>query len=220
MVSYRKYTELALKRLHKSLPELRIGHDFLFVPPVGHVVRGFILETTLEIKGTAYFWWAVMPLYRSSGLLVLNYGERLLGGERLSLLEPELDRTIDRLAKTVRGDELARLKAIQTPKDFLQQVDWGGLPQTPNYQIDLALTHYMAGDSEACQDILDRLSGGPPRPRWAKEITLAQELALELRANPAAFSARIEAWEQASIRWLHLAPPAKRRAPARNHRHD
>jgi hypothetical protein len=145
VVSYRKYTELALKRLHKSLPELRIGHDFLFVTPVDHVVRGFILETTPEIKGTAYFWRVVMALYRSSGLLVLNYGERLLGGERLSLLEPELGRTIDRLVKTVHGDELACLKAIQAPKDFLRQVDWGTLPQTPNYQIDLALTHYMAG---------------------------------------------------------------------------
>lgn len=220
MVSYRKYTELALKLLRKSLPELQIGHDFLFVSPVDHVVRGFILETTPEIKGTAYFWRVVMPLYRSSGLLVLNYGERLLGGERLSLLEPELDRTIDRLVKTVHGDELARLKAIQTPKDFLQQVNWGTLPQTPNYQIDLALTHYMTGDTEACQDILDRLVGGPPRPRWAKEISLAQELAHELRANPAALSARIAAWEQAAIRWLHLAPPAKRRAPARNDRHN
>lgn len=217
-MSYQKHVERALKLLHKSLPELRIGHHLLFAPPAGHILRCFVLETGLEIKGTAYFWRALMPLYRPSAFLVLNYGERLLGGERVSLLESELDRTIDRLAQTLRGGELSRLKAIQTPKDFLENVDWGALPQTPNYQIDLALTHYMAGDTEACQDILDRLAGGPPRPRWAKEISLAQELAHELRANPAAFSARIEAWEQAAIRWLHLAAPAKRRARARNDR--
>jgi hypothetical protein len=211
-MSYRKYATRALKLLHKSLPELRMGHDLLFVPPVEHILRCFILETSLNIKGTAYFWRVVMPLYRPPSFLVVNYGQRLLGGERVSLLEEELDCTIHRLAQTVRGGELERLKAIETPKDFLQQVDWSALPSTPNYQIDLALTYYMSGDAAACQDILDRLAGGQPRPRWAKETILAQELAHELRANPSALATRIAAWEQAAVSRLHLETAAQGKA--------
>lgn len=211
-MSYIKDARRALSLLHKAVPELLMGYDLLFAPPVEHILRCFILETGFSIKGTAYFWRVVMPLYRPSGMLALNYGERLLAGERVDLLEPALGRTVDCLAQTVRGGEIARLSAIQTPNDFLQQLDWGSLPQTPNYQIDLALTHYMTGDTKACQDILDRLAGGPPRLRWAKEIDLARELAHELRANPSALAARVDAWEQGAIRWLHLAPRARRSA--------
>jgi hypothetical protein len=194
-----------LKLLRKALPELRMGDDLLFVPPVGHILRCFVFETNVQMKGTAYFWRVVMPLYRPPGSLVVNYGERLLGGESVGLVEPELDRTIDRLAQTMRGGELARLNQIQTPQDFLQQVNWAALPSTPNYQIDLALTHYMAGYARSCQDILDQLFSGPHRPRWEKEIKLAGEPLQESRANPSALAARIEEGERTVISWRHLA---------------
>src|ERR1700730_14515955 len=119
-MSYEKYAERALKLLHKSLPDLRMGYKLLFVPPVEHILRCFVLETGFAIRGSAYFWRVVMPLYRPSALLVVNYGERLFGGERVSLLEPELDRTIERIARAVTGGELGRLTAIRGPKEFLQ----------------------------------------------------------------------------------------------------
>jgi len=201
----RKYLNRALKLLRKALPELRMGYDLLFVPPVDHILRCFVFETTVGFKDTAFFWRAVTPLYRPYGSPVMNYGERLFGGARVSLLESELERTIDRLVQTVRGGELARLNQIQTPRDFLQQINWAALPSTPNYQIDLALTHYMAGDARSCQEILDRLVGGSPRPRWEKQISLAGELLQESRANPSALASRIEAWERRAVASLHLA---------------
>jgi hypothetical protein len=207
-----KYAERALKLLSSLLPDLRMGSKLLFVPPVEHVLRCFVLETGFAIKGTAYFWRLVMPLYRPPGFLVVNYGERLFAGERVSLLDADLDRTIDRLARAVSGGELERLRAIQSPQDFLRQIDWDSCPSTPNYRIDLALSHYMTGNVTACQEILDQVAAAPLNPRWADKIKLAQELAQDLRVNPVTLTQKIEAWKQDAIRWLHLAPPAKRRA--------
>ena len=97
----RKYLNRALKLLRKALPELRMGYDLLFVPPVDHILRCFVFETTVGFKDTAFFWRTVTPLYRPYGSPVMNYGERLLGGARVSLLESELECTIDRLVNDV-----------------------------------------------------------------------------------------------------------------------
>jgi hypothetical protein len=136
----KKTAERALKLLHKSLPTLHRGHDILFVPPVEHILRCFAFETIFGMKGMAYFWRVVMPLYRPPAFLILNYADRLLGGERVSLLEPELDQTIDRLVRVISQGELDYLKGIQSPQDFLRQIDWACRPSSPKYRLDLALT--------------------------------------------------------------------------------
>jgi hypothetical protein len=46
--------------------------------------------------------------------LILNYAERLLGGERVSVLEADLDQTVDRLVRAISQGELDYLKGIQS----------------------------------------------------------------------------------------------------------
>ena len=204
-----KLAKRAHKRLHKAVPELRLGHDMLFVPPVDHIVGCFALETGYSLGDRAYFWRVVMPLYRPRGFLVLNYGERLLGGEAISLAETDLDQTIDRLARSVH-EEIDLLRRVRAPKDFLEHVNWGDQPKSPHYRIDLALTHYLSGDATACREVLEELVARPPNPWWAKERELAQELARELNQDPGALTRRIEAWEQSVKRWLHIIPRPRR----------
>jgi hypothetical protein len=210
-MNYLKMAERALKLLHKSLPALQMGNNVLFVPPVEHILRCFTLETHLSTKGEAYFWRVVMPLYRPPCFLVLNYADRLLGGERVSLRESDLDRTIDRLARVVSQGEFEYLKCIQSPQDFLQQIDWGGRPGSPNYLLDRALTQYMTGDVSACLEILGQVVSAQFSPRWAESVALARDLVEELKANPFAFDQRIRAWEERNIAGLHLKPRARRR---------
>jgi hypothetical protein len=207
----RKMAERALKLLHKSLPALRMGHDILFVPPVEHILRCFAFETIFGMKGMAYFWRVLMPLYRPPTVLIVNYADRLLGGERVSLLEPELEQTIDRLARVISQGELDHLKGIRSPQDFLQQIDWGGRPSSPNYRMDLALSHYMAGNGSACSEILEQVVSAKLSPRWADSVRLAQELVEELKVNPSALDRRIKAWEESNINWFHLAPRTRRK---------
>jgi hypothetical protein len=207
----RKLAERALKLLHKSLPALKKGNDVLFVPPVEHVLRGFALEADFETKGAFYLWRVVMPLYRPPAFLILNYSDRLLGGEKVSVLDADLDRTVERVARVISG-ELDYLNRFRTPQDFLQKVDWNSLPATPNYRLDMALTHYMVRNISACLQNLEQLASAKFSPRWAENVRLAQELAQELKAGPAAFDLRIKDWEDWNINWFHLAPRTRRRA--------
>jgi hypothetical protein len=207
----RKLAERALKVLHKSLPALRMGHDLLFVPPIQHILRGFSLETNFEMKGEAYLWRVVIPLYRPPTFLILNYADRLLGGEKVSVLEADLDETVDRLVRVISQGEIEHLKGIQSPQDFLQKIDWDSRPTSPNYQLDLALTHYMAGDPPACLKILEQVISAKSGPRWADNVNLAHELFEELKANPAALDRRIKAWEDKNINWFRLASRARRK---------
>jgi hypothetical protein len=204
-----KLAKRAHKRLHKAVPELRLGHDMLFVPPVDHIAGCFALETGYSLGDRAYFWRVVMPLYRPRSFLVLNYGERLLGEDAISLAEADLDRTINRLAQAVHG-ELDVLRRVRAPKDFLEHVNWDDQPKSPSYRIDLALTHYLSGDAPACREVLDELLAQPPNPWWGKERELTQELARDLDQDRAALTRRIEAWEQSVKRWLHIIPRPRR----------
>jgi len=207
----RKMDKSALKRLQQSLPALRMGHDLLFLPPVEHFLRCFALDSRFDIRGTAYFWRVVIPLYRPHNFLTLNYADRLLGGERVSLLDPDLDQTIDRLVRVVSEGELDRLKAIQSPQDFLRKTDWSSLPSTPNYRLDLALSQYMIGNVPACLEILEQVVSAKLSPRWADSVKLVQELVAELKVNPTALERRIKAWEERNISWFHLAPRTRRK---------
>src|ERR1700676_5555451 len=114
-----KMVDRALKLLHKSLPALRMGYDLLFIPPVEHILQCFVLETRFDMKGMAYFWRVVIPLYRPPTFLILNYADRLLGGQKVSLLDPDLDQTVDCLARVISQGELDYLKGIRSPHDFL-----------------------------------------------------------------------------------------------------
>jgi hypothetical protein len=211
-MNYIKMAERALKVLHRSLPALRMGNHLLFVPPVEHILRCFAFETNLEMKGTAYFWCVVMPLYRPPALLILNYADRLLGGEKVSVLDSDLGQTVDRLVRVVSQGELDYLKGIQTPQDFLQKIEWSCLPSSPNYRMDLALTHYMSGNVPACLKVLEQVVSAKLSPRWADSVRLAQELLEELKVDPSALARRIEAWEASNIRWFHLESRTKQKA--------
>jgi hypothetical protein len=210
-MNYGKMAERALKVLHKSLPDLRMGYKLLFVPPVEHILRCFAFETSVAMKGTAYFWRVVIPLYRPPTHLILNYADRLLVGEKVSLLEPDLDQTVDRLVRVISQGELDYLKGIQSPQDFLRQVDWSCRPTSPNYRLDLALTHYMTGNVPACLEILEQVVSAKLSPRWSDNVRLAQDVVKEMKVNPSALDRRIESWEASNISWFHLAPRTRRK---------
>ena len=158
-----------------------------------------------------YLWRVVIPLYRPPSHLILNYADRLLGGEKVSLLEPDLDQTIDRLTHVISQGQIDYLKGFRSPQDLLQKIDWGSRPLTPNYRVDLALTQYLAGDAPACLETLEQIVRAKLSLRWADTVRLVQELVDELKLNPSAFDRKIEAWEAHNIHWFHLAPRRRRK---------
>jgi hypothetical protein len=189
----------AIRLLHKSLPELPARFGMLVVPPTEHIFRCFVLETNFAEKGKAYLWRVVMPLYRPPCLLVLNYGERILGGKQLDLAETELDRSINRMVRAISEGERDYLKGICGPREFLETVDWNRLPQSPNYRLDLALSYYLSGNVSSCLKILEEVASAKARPGWDELIKVAAEIVHELRTAPSALDKRIQAWEAKNL---------------------
>jgi hypothetical protein len=85
-----------LQRVQQSLSGTRLSGDVLVVIPTKHIVRGFLFERTTE-KGMYYFWRLVMPLYRPTNSIYLNYSVKLPGtAEKFRLTKDTLQDVSDR----------------------------------------------------------------------------------------------------------------------------
>jgi hypothetical protein len=208
----RKKARPALKLLHQALPGLHANRDCLIVPPTDHLLRCFLFADGLE-RDRFYVWSTIVPLYRPAPLLIGNYGRRLLGDEKVSMKDADLPRTVELVRAAILNEGMTFLEEFRTPGDFAKKIDWKRLPQTPNYRLDLALSHYWAGDIERCLEIVDQVAATAWRPMWENRVQEVQALAEELRTSPSAAKARIARWEATSIRSLRLGPHDLRRKP-------
>lgn len=203
----------ALKHLEASVDGLRVCKDALVVSPTEHIVRFFTFERT-PYKGLFYFWRAVFPLYTQYTILT-GKGTRLAKGDYIDLGEVEFERSITRLAEIISQGELADLRSIATPQDFLDR--FGGPAANEGYTpmispFEAALTYYLIGKIGFCIDILEDYAGTDLGPGSVDGHFSARDLAREMRLDPSAGARKIEASEIAAIKRFALAPTI---APAR-----
>src|SRR5262245_37131170 len=84
-----------------TLSGLRLCNRMLVVPPTGHMLRGFCFERT-PYKGLFYLWRVIMPLYIPPRRgVVLNYSDRLAGGDYVQLSYEDLEGSAGRVAKLI-----------------------------------------------------------------------------------------------------------------------
>jgi hypothetical protein len=198
----RKSETEALRRLHQEFPELLRLYDRLVIPPTQHFLRCFVFEGTVD-QATVYLWRVVMPLYRPPlRFLILNYGDRLLNGERIDLANFDIERVV----RAISDEGLGWLRRICTPSDFLERIDWKSRPRSPNYLLDFALSRYLASDASGCLEVLEEMGRAKWRPVWADTVSLASELAEELKTDRTAFDQRINGWERRNFEIFGLAP--------------
>ncbi len=62
--------------IKKELPDVELCKDMLVVLPTEHILRGFLIEATIE-KGRIYLWRVVTPLHRPMRHVILNYSDRI-----------------------------------------------------------------------------------------------------------------------------------------------
>jgi hypothetical protein len=62
--------------LSKTIAGVVLCRDMLVVRPTENIVRGFLLETTLE-RERVYLWRVVVPLYRPMRSVFLDYSTRI-----------------------------------------------------------------------------------------------------------------------------------------------
>jgi hypothetical protein len=189
-----------LRLIQGHLKGTRLCGDVLVVLPTEHLLRGFVFERTLE-KEMYYLWRVVMPLYRPANTIILNYSKRISKGDKFRLSRPALNQTAERIAAVMSPGHLSYLRKVRGPKEFLKHVSWMAGNTTVNFNVDLALTHYMLGSVGECVEIFERTPLENLAPTFRAEIV---PFVTELRTSPTDAGSRVQAWERQNIEKLGL----------------
>ncbi len=184
-----------LRLIQGHLKGTRLCGDVLVVLPTEHLLRGFVFERTLE-KEMYYLWRVVMPLYRPANTIILNYSKRISKGDKFCLTRPGLNQTAKGIAAAMSPGHLSYLRKVRGPREFLKHVSWMAGNTTVNFNMDLALTHYMLGNVGACVETFERMPLEDLAPSFRDRIV---PFVTELRTNPADAASRVEAWERENI---------------------
>ena len=203
----------ALKRFEESFSGLRLCKRMLVVLPTEHIIRCFLFERT-PYKGLFYFWRVVLPLYTPYPALTLGFGRRLAKASYIDLGEAEFERSVAHLTEIISQGELADLRSISTPQDFLDRFG-GPTPKEGDGMRSLlhaAFTYYLVGNIPLCIDILEDFAGQDLHTGTVDYHLSARDLAREMRLDPSAGARKIKALEIATIRRFALIPTI---APAR-----
>ena len=190
-----------LQLIQRHLKATQLCQDILVVLPTEHVLRGFVFERTSE-KEMYYLWRVVMPLYRPANTIILNYSERISRGGKFRLTRSGLKETAERIAAIISPGHLSYLRKVRGPKEFLKHVNWMAGNTTANFNIDLALTHYMLGNVGECMKIFESLSVETLPAKLRARIV---PFVTDLRTNAADAASRIQSWEHENIDRLGLA---------------
>jgi hypothetical protein len=191
------------REVAKGRGDLRVYKDLLVVPPVTHILRCFAFERRIT-KGEFLLWRTVLPLYRKTQHLVLNYSVRIgRGGNHLFPLGHQTAKAAaDELEAVIEGaGHLDFLKAIETPKDFLAtlgDVDFD-TERDRKKLMDVALSYWIDGDRQRCQEILTRALALPLTYAYESEVqTEIAAILGEIQRAPSLVDSRIAAWEAAA----------------------
>lgn len=175
--------------------------DILVVLPTEHLLRGFVFERTTE-KEMYYLWRVVMPLYLPANTIILNYSKRISKGDKFRLTRSGLDQAAEHIAAVMSPGHLSYLRKVRGPKEFLKHVSWMAGNTTVNFNMDLALTHYMLGNVGECIEIFKSMPLDNLAPSFRGRIVA---FVSELRTRPADAAARVQSWERENIEKLGLA---------------
>src|SRR5262249_33741445 len=114
----------------------------------------------------------------------------------------ELDGAAERIASIISPEHLSYLRRVRGPKEFLKHVSWMAGNTMLNFNVDLALTHYVAGDVDQCIKILAGLPLEDLHPTLRANIV---SFFTELRTSPNDAASRVQAWERENVERLRLA---------------
>ena len=194
-----------LQRIEHNVSGTRLCRDMLAVVPMEHIIRGFLFEKATE-KDMYFLWQVIMPLYRPSNTIVLNYSSRIPDGTwKFHLSKERIAEVSEQVRQVIHDGHLEHLRTVRRPSDFLDHISWMIGNTTVTFRIDLALTHYLLGNADQCLRILKAL---PVESKITTRLhaDLVTTLVQALEEDPATVTPRIERWEGKNVERLGLAP--------------
>ena len=201
--------------VQKALPELRLCKDILVLPPTKHILRGYTLDRT-TYSGTFNLWRLVLPLYRFTSRLVLNYSSRIPSGESVHLSKAKPRQSADEVTRIILND-IPKLDPIREPSDFLECVGWMIGNDNPAFLLDLGVTYFLAGRSHEAVSVLSEVPAEVDKSlsmyeresegfeHFSRMRRVAAQLAEDIRRDPAVAAQMIDEWERKNIADFELA---------------
>jgi hypothetical protein len=199
--------------IKKELSGVELCNDMLVVLPTEHIVRGFLIEATIE-KDRIYLWRVVTPLHRPMRHVILNYSNRIFpeSGEDIYIDENAYADSAERIRALV-SKHMGYVRSIRRPRDFLRHIDWMMGNDSDHFRFDLALTYFRIGNVRNCREILRSLKTKVDkkeleRPKkchlknpFDEDIKQAASAA---ECNPEKLAALLDRWENDNIERLGL----------------
>jgi len=190
----------------KELPGVELCKDMLVVLPTEHILRGFLIEATIE-KDRIYLWRVVTPLHRPMRSVFLDYSTRIPEGGPDVYVHRDAYKESANAIRALISDHMGYLQRIRGPQDFLRHVERMIRNRSINFRFDLALTYYRVGEVQQCKDILRELDGEVDQLDATFRMPVDEvikQVARQIEANPAGLAALLDEWEDTNIETLGL----------------
>jgi hypothetical protein len=191
----------------------------IFIAPVGHVLRGFLFESSAYAREDFYFWWFFMPIGRPIDYLTLGYGRRLNVPGGHAGWRTDMEDLPGCLLEAIRPMALPLLNSVQTSENTIDAIyDLRGetVPGSKlsrqvkdiNVQDDLACLHILGGQFDAAKIMLDKIIAhehGTDRRQWVLNIVERMKgLRTKLIEDPQLAVNQVMAWQDFTFKALKL----------------
>ena len=192
--------------IKKQLSGVELCRDMLVVTPTKHILRGFLIETTME-KGRVYLWRVVFPLHRPMRSVILDYSDRIPAtGEDVYIKPDAYKESAEKIGVLVR-EHLEYLRNVRDPEDFLRHVAWMNGNPSISLRFDLALMYYRLGKVRQSLDIvraLDLEVDQLDKKRRLPFHDVVKHVAREMASNPTGLADLLDEWENRNVETLGL----------------
>ena len=201
-------TEKLLKKLLPRLPGFTVSRRFLFMCPIGHILRGFYFDRSSDPL-SFYLHVFIQPLYIPRDSVVFLFGERL--GQSWKYQADAEAELIENLLERISNEGLPVLKGIETPAQFAETIDQVVRvnPKDPHALRARAYSFVLAGEHENAIEIFDRLQTElaelEDEPLWLRELLQETQTFRQLLVHkPAEAKDKLYEWERYTLTNLRL----------------
>ena len=141
----------------KLRPDFRVTDHYFYVPPVEHVLCGFLRE-----KGTggAYIWWYAFPLFDRNDFIHLGFGDRLHHPKDFMPTQPSVNADAAEFLRRIQPHE-ANTLAHRELTEFLKLAESRANRGNPRIDRVYGMTLIMRDRGLEAESVLKRVLAAP-----------------------------------------------------------
>ena len=198
--------------LYKAmLPQLPMfvtdGRKLLLLAPIGHTLRGVLIDSSAYSKEDFYLHWFFMPMCTPIDYLVLSYGDRIDQPDVDTGWNSQDPDVVRKLIQVVQKEALPQLLKLKTSDAVIAEIQARAGDRDVNALIDIAYLYILEkrfGEAKANLEKITVMDMSNDR-KWVKDIgEQARFMLNELRSNPKVAFEKVRKWQDDIFKNLKL----------------